>query len=372
MAASGRAERGTSGNPSPRIPTRPGFYPEPQGFRRELTRAQSIYRTVCRAAAQVYADVRVGRALNVAPLAKPLARMVASVIRHPDAMVWMCRLHPHPANYWVGHAVRSAALAVVLGREMGLAEPQLARLALAGILCQIGKTRLPMKLLQRPGPLAAEDLDRIRNHVRPGSDLLRTAYGLPDGVLEIVASHQERFDGSGWPEARRGERIPALARLLGMVEWYDSMISVKPYTDRVLTPSEAMDYLYQQRDVLFSAQVVEEFVRAVGVYPNGTLVELDTGAIALVQAQNAAHRTQPCILVIRDHRDEDLRRYELIDLAAFNRTSDAGLTIRRTLPADVCAVDLARLTTVGGGGASKRLFCFRMQLRFPELETPSA
>ncbi|MDJ0654026.1 MAG: HD domain-containing phosphohydrolase [Xanthomonadales bacterium] len=359
-------ELGTA--PSTAIPTRPGYYPEPQGFRGELKRAQGIYRALCRATDQVYADVRVGRALSATSLDKPMERMIDSIIRHPDAMVWMCRLHPHPDNYWVGHAVRTAALAAVLGRSMGLAEAQLRRLAMGGLLCQIGKTKLPMKLLEKSGPLQADELDRIRNHVQPASELLRAADSVKDEVIEIIENHQERFNGTGIPGARQGDQIPALARLLGMVEWFDSMISIKPYTDRVLTPCEAMDYLYQQRDVLFPTQLVEEFVRAVGVYPNGTLVELNTGEVAVVQAQNSANRTQPRIVLVRDHDGKDLPRYRPINMMEFNRNSDVALTIRRALPADEFQMDAAQLIKAGSGSSLSGLFSSRVAPRFLQFQ----
>ncbi len=331
------------------IPTRPDYYPSPGDFRREFKRAGPVYDTLSRSTQQLYNDVRVGRALTFEIVIRPLADMIASVIRNPEAMVWMRKLHD-PDTYIVGHAVRAAVLATVLARDMGLAEAQLDRVASGALLCQIGKTKLPAKLLEKRDP-SADEIARLRGYVELGVELLKTAPAVPAEIVEIVHHHQERFDGSGYPHGKSGDHIPMLARLAGLVDWYDSRTSLKPYSDSVLSATEAMDALYQHRNLLFQDQVVDEFIRALGIYPNGNLVELSSGEVALVQAQNLDHRTQPWIIVVRTAEGKAPARYRPMDLLAHNQKNDP-LTIKRTLAAGELELEADEI--LEASGAHKR------------------
>lgn len=313
------------------IQTHPGYYPKPRRFRREFKRAHLIYDRLSLATARLYDDLRVGRGLDPALVKRPLEDMIASVIRNPDAMVWMRKLHA-PDSYLAGHSARVAVLAVVLARDMGLSEAQLARVAAGALYCQIGKTKLPTRLLEKPDP-SADETERLRDYVALGVEILRGCRGMDSDVIETVRHHHERFDGSGFPKGLTGDEIPLLARLVGLVEWYDGQTSLKPYCDRVLSATEAMDALFQQRNLKFQDQIVDEFIRAVGIYPNGNLVALNTGEVALVQAQNLDHRTQPHIIVVRDARGRPLPRYRALNLRDYNRKHDP-LTIKRTLAAN--------------------------------------
>ncbi len=341
---------------SAKIATHPDYYPAQSNLRAEIRRARSIYQSLSRATGQVFADLRVGRALQPKMLARPLARMIASVIRNPEAMIWMRRLHPPMEPYLVAHSVRTSVLAVVLARQMGMAKPQLERVGAAALLCQIGKTKLPTKLLEQHGPLSDEELTRLRHHVELAAEVFGHCPTIPPDVVEIAINHLERYDGSGVPSGKAGDQIPVLARIVGMVEWYDAMTSVKPYTRRVLNTTESMDYLYQQRDVLFQEQLVDEFIRAIGIYPNGTLVELNSRDVALVQAQNPRNRTQPRLLIVRDAKGRALKKYINLDLAEFNRKTDLPLTIKRALTPAECEVDANQVIESRCQGLWQRIF----------------
>jgi len=215
---------GATGAP---IATDPDYYPAPGSFRTELNKARQALDDFRLGVRQMINDVRVGKPLVIEPMEQPLKAMVESVIRHPDPMVWMTRL-VIPQSFVGGHLMRTSILSVVLGRGMGLPERQLERLAWGGLLCQIGKARLPRQLLEKPGPLKSDELERIREFVPIGVELAQPVKGLEAEVLEIIRTHHERYDGSGYPQGLKGDQIPLLARLVGVVDWYDTMLSITP------------------------------------------------------------------------------------------------------------------------------------------------
>ncbi len=334
----------TSGTPVvARIDTEHDYYSVPDKLDREFKKARPLFEDYHRASALMINAVRTGQSLHVAPVMKPMSRMIDSVIRHPDAMIWMRRLQQEE-SYLVGHSVRTSILAAVLGRHMGLPESTLMLITLSALLCQIGKTRLPRNLLEKPGPLKREELMRIQGFVDASVGILEGTSAIGADVVRIVANHHERFDGSGYPEGKTAEYIPVLARLVGLVDWMDAMTSVKPYTDKVVSTTEAMDFLYQQRNVLFQDQLVEEFIQAIGMYPNGNLVELATGEVALVLAQDTAHRIQPSVLLVLDHLKKPMKKPQRINLFDYNKTHpDTPRIIQQALPVNAYNIDIPKL-----------------------------
>ena len=300
------------------IRTDPNFYADPKDFRREDKRAQTLCLDLTAATHDLLNDVRVGRLPDIDLVTKPLANMVKSVLRHPCAFVWAARLHSNQ-TYLCTHAVRSAVLSVVVGRRIGLELDSLITLAQGSLLCQIGKSKLPKHLLEKPGKCSSAELKRIRRHVGVGTALLKKCRNNNPLVVEIVQNHCERFNGTGYPQGKKGDEIPLLARVAGLVDCYDAMTNVRPHTDQVMSPSDNIKFLFVQRDVLFQRQLVEEFNQALGIYPTGTLVELNNGQVALVRQQNETSRLQPKILLVLDENKRPLNKLSSLDLKEHNQ-----------------------------------------------------
>lgn len=321
------------------IQTNPGYYQDPKNFRRELKRAQQIHSDLTRATGQIVDDISVGRGLDLTAVRSSVNTMIGSVIRHPDAFVWMTKLRNKDA-YSYSHSVRCSVFSIVMARHMGLSESQLEMLAMGSLLCNVGKAKLPRRLLNQRDPLSDEDINLLHSQVDLGVEILDRCVGINDDVIEVVANHHERFDGSGYPTGKIGDQIPLLARFAGLVDCYDAMVSIKPYTSDVMSTSEAMDFLYDQRNVLFQGQLIEEFIQAMGIYPTGTLVELNTGEVALIQAQNVRNRIQPEILMVLDARKNMVDKFSLVDMRKHNtRTDNRPLSIKRALTAGEFGLD---------------------------------
>ena len=136
-------------------------------------------------------------------------------------------------------------------------------------------------------------------------------------MLAIVAGHHERRDGSGYPQALKGERIPAYARIAGLVDTYDAMITHRGYLPR-FSPHDALLELSRQRDRGFDAALVEQFVQSIGIYPTGSLVELTSGEVGIVIEQNRVRRLRPKVMLVLDADKNPLRSSRTIDLMVEN------------------------------------------------------
>ena len=196
---------------------------------------------------------------------------------------------------------------------MGLHEDTIVSLAAGGLLMDVGKTRVPETLLQYPGSLASNDIEVMRSHVTHGIDIV-TAAGIHDqDVLDIVQTHHERHDGSGYPSGLIGSGIPVAGRMLGIIDTYDAMANVRPYRPAV-SRHHALQHIYSSRDKLFQAELVEQFQVCLGVYPTGSLVELNSGEIAVVTMQNQARRLRPRVLVLSTPNKQPLVEFQVFDL----------------------------------------------------------
>ena len=158
-----------------------------------------------------------------------------------------------------GHSERVAALAVDVGTEMGLKEPELRSLRLAALLHDIGKIGVPDVVLHKTGPLNEQDWKYIRRHPRMGYDILQNIPFLSP-ALDAVLHHHEKFNGGGYPDGLQGESISLTARILAVVDVYDALTSHRPYRAAYL-PEEATEMLLDESGQHFDPEVVRILVR---------------------------------------------------------------------------------------------------------------
>ncbi|MFZ5656114.1 MAG: HD-GYP domain-containing protein [Pseudomonadota bacterium] len=293
-----------------------------------------------RIGARILDDVRAGRDLVPEDARLAAEPIVASVLRNADALFWVNALRAHDA-YSYSHAINCSALAAAFGRHLGLPREMLVRLACGALLFDIGKTRVPVDILDKPGPLNPLEMARARRHVELGLQILNDGGEQDPIVREMMAGHHERFDGSGYPQRLRDPAIPVYARIAGIVDSFDAMTSDRPHA-RAMQRYDALQELYRGRDTLYHGELVEQFISCLGVYPTGSLVELNTGEVAVVLAQNPSRRLRPRLMLLTD-ADKRLREgFASVDLMDQPLDTPA-LEIRRPVAPDEYGIDLTEL-----------------------------
>ncbi|KMQ74176.1 HD-GYP domain-containing protein [Marinobacter subterrani] len=266
-----------------------------------------------------------GDVADLKAIATVTSKMVSSVIRQPDALLWLSRTRAHD-NYLYRHALNTAVWALVCGRHLGLNEGLLNHLGLGCLLSQVGKTALPADMLAREGQLTAEELVTYRGYVGLGVQMLDGS-GLSRAVLSVVQGHRERHNGSGFPEGIRGDRIPLLAKVAGIAEFFESLIAPRDHAEP-MTPARAVTLLYEMRNIEFQEDLVENFIQAIGIYPTGSLVELTDGQRGIVVSHSPERRLWPQVMVMTDNAARPLKTAKIIDLARYNEGKEAANTIR--------------------------------------------
>lgn len=291
----------------------------------EVMASRELHTEFAAAVASAYQQLSRGQSINVEATRTLTNKVVDSVIRNPDAMVWLSRVRDKDA-YSYHHAFRCAIWGSVFGRHLGISRQALENLAFGLTMMDVGKARLPDGLLNKNGLLVPAERIELRKHVDYSLEILGGMPGIPSQVMQMVAEHHERYNGSGYPKMLAGKSISPLGKMAGLVDTYDAMISERPYA-RALTSVEAVSKLYDLRNTEFQSQLVEEFIQAIGVYPTGSLVHMSSHEVGVVIAQNPERRLRPKLLLLLDADKKPVARPRYVDMLTATHDS-AGEPLR--------------------------------------------
>lgn len=288
--------------------------------------------------AEVMTDLKNGHHLDLGKLKEGVDAMVDSILRNPSTFIWIKEMKRRD-NYSYHHAMGCAIWAASFGRHLGVEKEEVQILALGGLLCDVGKTQVPVELLARQDALSAEEAEMIRRHVGHGLEIVEKTPGISPKIIEIVATHHERHDGSGYPRGLKGNEIPMYGRIMGLVDSYDAMTCVRPHaTSR--SPHKAVAELYEHRGTLFQAELVEQFIQSCGIYPTGTLVELSSGEVGVIIAVHSLKRLRPSVMLLLDRDKMPLRGFRTLDLSLVENDEFGNpLTIKNGLAAGAYSID---------------------------------
>jgi HD-GYP domain-containing protein (c-di-GMP phosphodiesterase class II) len=277
----------------------------------EFTTAQADLESAHVAISKVFQRLSSGAPLEVAAVSRAINPLIESVLRNKDAMAALMRIRKKD-DYTYSHCLATAAWSAILGRHLGFDTDTLKTLALGAALTDVGKVRVDSAILAKATKLTDEELVCVRAHVDHSMEIVRDAK-VDAAVFEIVKSHHERHDGSGYHEGLAGGDIPLLARIAGLADSYDAMITTRPYAP-ARASYQAMQELSDLKDKKFQGELVEQFMQAIGLFPTGSLVELNTGEVGIVAAQNASRRLKPTIMVILAADKRRLKKFNTVDL----------------------------------------------------------
>jgi HD-GYP domain-containing protein (c-di-GMP phosphodiesterase class II) len=319
-------------------------YPERAPVEQEIGPAKIAYSSGRELTRDVMSAVRVGRTLDAVQLRSAVSAMTESVLRNPDALLLFSQLRAK-GEYTEAHALDVSIYMITFGRFLQLEPGQVEFLGYLGLLQDVGKLRLPKELLEKRARLTLEEFELAKLHVNYSVEILRATPGLPGDLARVAALHHERHDGSGYPKGLRGNEIGMIGSIAAIVDTFDALTVRRPYADPV-SPSAAISMLYKWRGVFYDAHLVEQFIRCIGIFPVGSLVELNTGEVGVVIAQNLTRRLLPRVMVIRDAQGNPLIPHKLLDLAREPKAKkDEPYRILGTLEAGAVPFDADELFT---------------------------
>ena len=280
----------------------------------ELSRAAAICSSARGAVTAMFADARMGKAID-REVARQVAEDIAdSVMRNAHALISLARLKTAD-DYTYMHSVAVCALMVALARKLGLTDDEARAAGFAGLLHDLGKMDVPLDILNKPGRLTDEEFERIREHPVKGYERLKAAGVTHAEALDVCLHHHEKIDGTGYPYRLAGDQISLMARMGAVCDVYDAITSNRPYKAG-WDPSESLSRMAQWVGGHLDQRVFQAFVRSLGIYPVGSLVLLSNSKLAVVVDQSKASMLKPIVKTVFSVSSYQRVVPELIDLSS--------------------------------------------------------
>lgn len=286
--------------------------PAGSGEGREL-KIRRLYQEARELQGKFIRHLKAGEPIDITPLAAVAEEMVDTMFTHGDAMLCLARIRAKDA-YLMEHSMNVAILLANFGRYLGLERSVLKELTLGGLLHDVGKIMTPDEVLNKPGKLTDEEFGVMRQHVVHSYDILSNTAGITPTMLEVAANHHERLDGTGYPQRLKGDQLSLYTRMSGIVDVYDAVTADRVYKQG-MQPTQAFRILLKGIDQHFDAELVTKFIKCMGVYPVGTLVQLSNQRLAVVMQRNEQQPLKPVVKVIYHATQRHYLEVQWLDLA---------------------------------------------------------
>jgi HD-GYP domain-containing protein (c-di-GMP phosphodiesterase class II) len=314
-------------------------YVDQASVEEEVPRAQAAVDHASNLLEKLVNDIRLGQSFEVERVQEIVDDMVDSIVRNPDAAMWIARLREEDISTY-GHGLQVSVYLTAFGRHLGFPKAQLSQLAQIGLLLDLGKIKLPRYLLEKQGRLTAEEYEEAKTHVAHGIAILAATPDVDPEVLEGIEQHHERMNGSGYPNGYVGDEIGIYGRMAGIVDTFAALTNHRPYA-AASSSYEALRSLSGWAGDFFHEPLVQQFVSSIGVFPVGSMIELSTGEVAIVVAHNRVRRLKPRVLVVTGPDKTPSPHPAMLDLLYDTKSGgDEPVYIKRGLPAGAYDLDL--------------------------------
>jgi HD-GYP domain-containing protein (c-di-GMP phosphodiesterase class II) len=277
-------------------------------------------------------DMRSGK-LNMEPAGDIIERITDSLERNADALVSLCRLR-RTDSYTYMHCVNVAVLTALFARNEGKDREQVFACALAGLFHDLGKSLVPPTILNAPRKLTNAERIAMNEHPEKGHEQLKSVPGIRSEVLLGALHHHEKFNGTGYPRGLSGKEISEIGFMVGVADIYDALTSKRVYKEAMF-PHRALGIMYEMRNKDLPTETLVHFIRMMGVYPVGSVVEMNDGSRGVVSMSNPEQPVKPVVTLVRDPRGKDMKPWRTYDLAS----NADGLEIERCIAPEGTDID---------------------------------
>jgi len=279
----------------------------------ELKRSKKVYSEANKIISNIMHDVRIGKQIEVERIDPVVEKMANSILRNKDALLSLCRIK-NKDDYTFLHSVSVGALLISFAHALDFKRAVIKQLGVGGMLHDIGKTKVPNEILNKPGALTEEEFIIMKSHVVHGCSILRKSPGIAQVSFDVASQHHERFDGSGYPLGLKNSEMSVYGQMAAIVDVYDAITADRCY-HKGMEPTVAIRKMFEWSKFHFNPKLLRTFIRIVGIYPVGTLVMLESGKIGVVIEQSETDMTRPLVRIIFDAKKNYFIAPKDIDLA---------------------------------------------------------
>ncbi|WP_371822855.1 HD-GYP domain-containing protein [Paludibacterium sp. B53371] len=296
----------------------------------EFGRARMVHEEAHQIIHGILHDVRLGKQVDLELVTPSVEKMTSSILRNDGALLALCRIKDKD-NYTFQHSVSVGALMVTFCNAMNMGKEVIHQAGIGGMLHDIGKMKIPDAILNKPDRLTEREFAVMKCHVVESKAILSQARGITQTSITVAAQHHERHDGSGYPEGLKGHEISQLGQMAAIVDVYDALTSDRCY-HKGMPPTDALRKIYEWSKFHFNPDLVQAFMRTIGIYPVGTLVRLESGRLGVVVEQNEKNLVSPKVKVFFSLKSNAHIPPEIVDLSRSMGHGGADKIVRHESP----------------------------------------
>lgn len=290
-------------------------------------RARKVYEQAISVTESIINDVRIGKIPRTGEAVKAVRAMVETTLAEPHALRALTLIKDYD-DYTFRHSVNVSVIALAVGRACGLDEADLRVLGLGALLHDLGKLKIDISIINKPGRLTSEEFARIQQHPEEGVRILQQMEAVPVEAVQMALGHHLRYDRQGYPRAAARMDLPETVHMVAIADAYDAMTTLRPY-QQPMTPRKALERMLEMRGSIYHPELLPRFAAHVGPYPVGSLVRLNSSEVGLVTEAGMGKTDGVSLKILFDAGGQRLRQPERRELA----TSDLACIIADVDPA---------------------------------------
>ena len=325
--------------------TDPNRKPPPEGrlvhYDEEIEKAKEVRDETTDTLKTALSDVAEGKEMDVERVQEAGGIISDSILRNVDAMVSLTRIKKHDP-YTAMHCMNVCTLVTAMAMHNGTEPAMLPMITTAALLHDVGKTRVPLEILNKPGRFESHELQEMRKHATYSGDIMREDGSFSEEQIAIAEQHHEMLDGSGYPQGLSGDAIHYFARLTAVADVYDALTAKRVYKP-AMPMYQALLRIHKNKGAEFDEDVVDLFVKTLGLYPVGSLVEINTGEQAVVFEPNPTDSRRPVVALLTQPNKKPRSAPYIMSLAV--RSQADGREITKVMDPEKSGIDVEKIMT---------------------------
>jgi len=283
-------------------------------FKNHMKHALRVHSSTKTFIDKIMSDIQRGKDVDVVEAKSLVSNLTKNIMESPMALIWLTQLKNRD-EYTATHSLNVCILSLFFGRSLGLNVQQLNELGIGALLHDVGKLRVPLDILNKPDRLTNDEFEVMKKHTLFGYDLLKNKNELSQEALDILQQHHERVDGHGYPYGLESQSIGLYSKIVKIVDVYDAVTSKRAYQNDI-SPYQALNCIYSDRNGAFDEELVQQFLKHMGIYPIGCTIELSTGEVGVVTSINEKRHLTPTLLLVLDNQKQPLKQHKYLNLAS--------------------------------------------------------
>ncbi|PCH94106.1 MAG: phosphohydrolase [Gammaproteobacteria bacterium] len=258
----------------------------------EVKQAKEIFNESKNIQKDLFANALSGATVDLKPVIEVTNKAVDAIFNSPDSLACMINIREKD-EYLLEHSVAVSVYITIFAHHLKMSKKLVRHLSIGAFLHDIGKIKIPDEILNKPGKLTDEEFSIMKTHANHSIDIIKKTPGISKLSLEIAALHHEKLNGEGYPFQVKGKDIHKYGRMIAICDIFDALTANRCYKDG-FTHNKSFSILQElAKSNHLDTKLVDQFIQCIGVFPIGSLVQLESRKLAIVEQRNEGDPTKP-------------------------------------------------------------------------------